>query len=247
MGHRIMGHRIVWLHRSALLTAAWQSPTLHQMQQTLTDVIVFALTDDIVSKRLEPGHALDEGRIGKRFGASRTPVREALRQLAASGMVELRPHRTPLVARIDDKRLHDMFDVMAELEALCAARASLMMTPGERNALERHHGNMGALMRCGDVIAYRSGNMVFHTLVYEGSHNDYLYEMSLTTRERLAPYRGAQLEAPERLARSHREHEVILTAILRGDAATAAGHARDHISNTRDQLASMGTLSTARM
>lgn len=216
------------------------------MQQTLTDVIVFALTDDIVAKRLEPGHALDEGRIGQRFGASRTPVREALRQLAASGMVELRPHRTPLVARIDDKRLHDMFDVMAELEALCAARASLMMTPAQRSALERHHDDMGAFMRRGDVGSYRAGNMVFHTLVYEGAHNDYLREMALTTRERLAPYRGAQLEAPERLARSHREHEVILTAILRGDAATAADRAREHLSNTRDQFALMGTAVASR-
>ncbi len=213
------------------------------MQQTLTDVIVFALTDDIVAKRLEPGHALDEGRIGQRFGASRTPVREALRQLAASGMVELRPHRTPLVARVDDRRLRDMFDVMAELEALCAARASQMMTPAGRSALERHHAEMGTFMRAGDIAAYRAGNASFHAMIYQGAQNDYLREMALGTRERLAPYRGAQLEAPARLARSHREHDVILTAILRGDAATAASCAREHLSNTRDQLASMGAAS----
>lgn len=206
------------------------------IQQTLTDVIVFALTEDIVANRLEPGDALDEARIGQRFGASRTPVREALRQLAASGMVELRPHRTPLVARVDAKRLQDMFDVMAELEALCAARASLEMTPARRQALEQQHGEMAQAMQRGDVVAYRAGNLTFHTMIYEGANNEYLRDLALGTRERLAPYRGAQLEAPERLARSHREHDAILTAILRGEATRAADLMREHLSNTRAQL-----------
>lgn len=210
-------------------------------RHTLTDTIVFALTEDIVAHRLTPGHALDEARIGQRFGASRTPVREALRQLAASGMVELRPHRTPTVTRVNDDRLRDMFDVMAELEALCAIRASTAMTPLERRALEQHHETMGQAMRAGDVVAYRLGNATFHAMIYEGAHNDYLRELALATRERLAPYRGAQLEAPERLARSHREHDAILTAILRGQGAIAADLLREHLGNTRAQLASMTT------
>lgn len=209
-------------------------------QQTLTDAIVFALTDDIAAKRLAPGDTLDESRLGQRFGASRTPVREALRQLAASGMVELRPHRTPLVARIDDKRLRDMFDVMAELEALCAGRASIAMTPAQRQGLETHHRKMAAAMRMGDVAAYRAGNTVFHALIYEGAGNDYLRGLALATRERLAPYRAAQLESPERLALSHREHEAILTAIQRGEAARAGELMREHLSNTQVQLTSMG-------
>lgn len=209
-------------------------------QQTLTDAIVFALTDDIAAKRLAPGDMLDESRLGQRFGASRTPVREALRQLAASGMVELRPHRTPLVARIDDKRLRDMFDVMAELEALCAGRASIAMKPAQRQRLETHYNAMGSAMRSGDVAAYRAGNTVFHTLIYEGAGNDYLRDLALATRERLSPYRAAQLESPERLALSHREHGGILTAIQRGEAARAGELMREHLSNTQVQLTSMG-------
>jgi DNA-binding GntR family transcriptional regulator len=206
---------------------------------TLTETIVFALTDDIVAKRLQPGEPIDEERLGRRFGASRTPVREALRQLAASGMVELRPHRTPLVARVDAGRLADMFDVMAELEALCAARASVAMRPAHRLELETLHARMGEAMRHGDVATYRGGNAAFHALIYEGACNGYLRELALATRERLAPYRGAQLEAPARLARSHREHEGIMTAILRGDAARASTLMREHLTNTRDQVQSM--------
>ena len=66
----------------------------------LADVIAFALTDDIVSHRLEPGAALDEERLAKRFGASRTPVREALRELAAGGLVELRPECAVIDLRV---------------------------------------------------------------------------------------------------------------------------------------------------
>lgn len=207
---------------------------------TLTDAIVYSLTEDIVAKRLAPGDALDEARIGQRFGASRTPVREALRQLAASGMVELRAHRTPLVARMDARRLRDMFDVMAELEAMCAARASIAMTPFERARLEAHHDAMAQAMRQADINAYRAGNVIFHALIYEGAGNDYLRELALGTRERLAPYRAAQLEAPERLQSSHLEHEAILTAIQRGEAQRAAELMRQHLLNTRHQLDAMG-------
>lgn len=214
-------------------------------QTTLTDLIVFSLTEDIVANRLLPGHSLDEGRIGQRFGVSRTPVREALRQLAASGLVQLRPHRAPLVAHVDEKSLGEMFDVMAELEALCAARASLAMTPIERSNLERHHVAMGDVMRTADVMLYRAGNVTFHTLIYEGAHNAYLAELALSTRERLAPYRGAQLEATDRLARSYSEHDAILTAILRGQAQHAADLMRDHLSNTRVQLALMAPVASS--
>lgn len=208
-------------------------------RQTLADSIVFGLTDDIVAKRLEPGTALDEASLGRRFGASRTPVREALRQLAAGGLVELRPHRAPLVARIETRRLAEMFEVMAELEALCAARASVAMTPAQRAALKRQHEEMGAAMRSADVNAYRSGNVVLHSLIYDGAANAYLGELARATRERLAPYRAAQLDAPLRLAKSYAEHEAIVTAILRGESMRAAELMRAHLAATRDMVTAL--------
>jgi len=208
-------------------------------KSTLADVIVYALTDEIVGKLLPPGAELDESRIGLRFGASRTPVREALRQLAASGLVVLRPHRTPLVAAVDERRIRDMFDVMAELEALCAARAALAMTADQRAALMAHHQAMGAAMRGGNVKDYRAANVEFHALIYEGTGNAYLRDLAQATRVRLAPYRGAQLEAPARLAKSHAEHEAIVNAILRAEADRAADLIRAHLSMTHDAVAAL--------
>ncbi len=85
---------------------------------------------------LEPGSALDETELARRFDVSRTPVREAIRQLAASGLVEVRAHRGAVVARPSDERLVGMFEAMAELEALCAGLAAERMTATERRLLE---------------------------------------------------------------------------------------------------------------
>lgn len=203
----------------------------------LSDRIAFALTDEIVSRRLAPGTALDEETVGRRFGASRTPVREALRELAASGLVEIRPHRAPIVVAVDEVRVAEMFEVMADLEALCAKRAARAMTPEQRSALVDHHRAMGAAMRRSDVTGYRAGNVAFHSLIYEGARNSYLREIAQATRARLGPYRGAQLEAPQRLAQSYAEHDAIVAAILDGAGARAAQLMRAHLAVTRETLA----------
>jgi DNA-binding GntR family transcriptional regulator len=208
-------------------------------KKTLTDEIVARLTADIVAKRIAPGTALDEMTLGREFGASRTPVREALRQLAAGGLIELRPHRAPLVAAVDPAGLHEMFDVMAELEALCAGRAALAMSAEERRGLEMLHAAMAVSVRSADVAAYRRDNLAFHERIYDGARNGYLKRLALTTRERLAAYRGVQLQAPSRLAESYAEHGGIVTAILRGDRTGAAEAMRKHLTITSETVDDM--------
>jgi DNA-binding GntR family transcriptional regulator len=218
----------------------WQAAAMQKPR--LSDLIAFALTDDIVSRRLAPGAALDEGTLGRRFGASRTPVREALRELAASGLVEIKPHRAPVVVAVDEARIAEMFEVMADLEALCARRASRAMTPEQRISLEAHHREMGEAVRRGDVAAYRAANVIFHVLIYEGAQNSYLREITQATRARIAPYRGAQLEAAQRLAQSYAEHDAIVDAILQGAGDQAAQLMRDHLAVTRDTLARIASV-----
>lgn len=213
--------------------------TTKTMRLTLTDRIVSGLTQDILAGRVAPGTPLDEGRLAAQFGASRTPIREAIRQLATSGLVQLRPHRAPLVALADPQRLADMFDVMAELEAMTAARAATSMSALERVRLERQHAEMGEFVRTGDTAAYRAANAVFHGMIYEGARNGYLRELALATRERLALHRGAQLEAPARLAQSYAEHGEALTAIMRGESQVAAGVMRRHLRLTQSALADL--------
>lgn len=192
------------------------------------------LAEDITRGLLPPGTTLDETALAARFGVSRTPVREAIRELAASGLVDTRPHRGAVVARPSVERLQHMFDVMAELEALCAGLCALKMTPAERQQLETLHEGMGELMRKGDFGGYREANETFHTSLYAGSHNDYLAELTLATRRRLSPFRRAQFLALGRLALSHIEHDRVVTAVLRGDRDAAAQEMRSHIAIVHD-------------
>jgi DNA-binding GntR family transcriptional regulator len=106
---------------------------------TRAEELRLQLADEIVRGALAPGAALDETEIARRFSVSRTPVREALRQLVASGLVEARAHRGAVVARPSLERLGGMFEAMAELEALCAGLAAQRMTPVERQRLEAIH------------------------------------------------------------------------------------------------------------
>lgn len=199
---------------------------------TRSERLVARIAEEIVSGRRAPGETLDEARLAADHAVSRTPVREALRQLAALGLVAIRPHRGAVVAKPDEAEIAGMFVVMAELEALAAALCAVGMTPAERRALDKLHREMAGLVRASDHGAYREANVAFHVALYAGSHNAYLGEMAQATRRRLAPFRGAQLEAPDRLTKSHREHEVIVSLIHRADGEGAARAMRDHIGVT---------------
>jgi DNA-binding GntR family transcriptional regulator len=199
------------------------------VRKTRAEELRAQLADDIVRGTLAPGRTLDEMELARRFGVSRTPVREAIRQLAASGLVETRPHRGAVVARPSHERILGMFEAMAELEALCAGLAAERMTAAERRELEAVHEALRVLLQNGDPQRYHEANEQFHATIYAGAHNDYLAEMTFATRTRVQPFRRAQFRLIGRLAKSHMEHERVVLAILRGDRAGAATAMRAHI------------------
>jgi DNA-binding GntR family transcriptional regulator len=204
-------------------------PAPSQAKITRAEELRLQLADEIVRGALPPGAPLDETDIARRFSVSRTPVREALRQLAASGLVEARAHRGAVVARPSDERLLGMFEAMAELEALCAGFAAGRMTPAERGELEAVHEDLRVLVHGGDPQPYHEANEAFHGAIYAGAHNGYLAEMTHATRARVQPFRRAQFRNLGRLAKSHLEHDRVVRAILRGDRAVAAEAMRRHI------------------
>jgi DNA-binding GntR family transcriptional regulator len=199
---------------------------------TRAETLATLLADEIVAGRLSPGTPLEEIPLAARHGVSRTPVREALRRLEASGLVQTRPRRGAVVARPEPARLREMFAVMAELEALAAAGCARAMRPAARRELEALHRRMAAMVREGELAAYRAANVGFHQALYAGAANGYLAELAAATRRRLAPFRAAQLESGDRLRRSHEEHGAILAAILRGEAEAAAAAMREHLALT---------------
>jgi DNA-binding GntR family transcriptional regulator len=200
------------------------------LKRTSVEEIRQRLAARIIAGELQPGASLDETMLASEFAVSRTPVREALRLLAASGLVDQRAHAKALVAKPDENDLRGMFDVMAELEALCAGRAALAMDAKERDALDALHLRMAGIVRGGDALAYVEANDAFHSAIYDGAHNAYLSELTRATRARLQPFRRAQFGARGRLGKSHSEHGLIVDAILQGDRAAAEAAMRSHIS-----------------
>src|SRR5215472_9083962 len=171
-------------------------------RKTLAEELRLQLADEIVRGVLPPGGALDETEVARRFGVSRTPVREAIRQLAASGLVEARAHRGAVVARPTIDRLTGMFEAMAELEAICAGLAAERMTPAERHRLEAIHEELRLLSQAGNPDRFHEVNERFHNTIYAGSQNTYIAEMTLATRVRVQPFRRAQFRNLGRLAKS---------------------------------------------
>jgi|AutmiccommuBRH23_1029490.scaffolds.fasta_scaffold00646_9 DNA-binding GntR family transcriptional regulator len=202
-------------------------------KRTQTDFIREILADRIVHGLLRPGESLDEASFAAEFGVSRTPVREALRQLEMQGLALSRPHRGAVVTILSERQLDDTFVVMAELEALCARLCATTMAGDGLDALSRLHDMGSPIARRDDVAAYRLHNARFHDAIYAGSNNPFLEETTRATRRRLAPFRNLQFEAFHRTDASHREHGLIVSAIIAGDALRAADTMRQHILTVR--------------
>jgi len=216
-------------------TLAAEDQIVKWPRRTRTEELRLRLSDDIVRGQLAPGAALDETELARRFSVSRTPVREAIRVLAASGLVEVRAHRAAVVARPTHEHLIGMFEVMAELESLCAGYAADRMRGAERRALEDAHEKLRVLIQRGNPQRYYEVNEAFHATIYAGAHNSYLAELTLATRGRVQPFRRAQFRNLGRLAKSHAEHDRVVQAILRGERVLAAQNMYAHIIKVRDE------------
>jgi len=188
-----------------------------------------ALENDIVEGRFRLGERLDETELAERFGVSRTPIREALIQLAGSGMIELRPRRGAHVTLLGPRELLETFEYMGELEAACARFAAHRMTAQERTAFNAAFKRCRKACEKGDRDAYYHANADFHSAIYDGSHNRMLAAVAHGQQRRLQPYRRLQLRVHGRLAKSFDEHSAVAEALLRGDGVEAGRRLRDHV------------------
>ena len=214
------------------------SPT---RSERLSDTIA----DAILSGEFAPGTHLDEQILAKRFGVSRTPVRDALRLLTGTGLIDIRPRFGATVRTITPDQLDMLFIAMGEIEASCARLSTLSMTPAERGQLRALHERMGSLAQAGDHDGYVLANGDFHGLLYAGAHNSVIEEIARNLRRRLTPYRRIQFQAPGRLARSHAEHDLVVRAVLARDAAAANSAMLVHMSVVEDAFETLDAASAA--
>lgn len=213
--------------------------TRQDRKPTSTERIRITLADEIVRGMIGPGVVLDETSLAQRFEVSRTPVREAIRQLEAIGFVEARPHRGAVVPNFTPDRVDEMFLVMAELEGLCARMAAENLNEDLAPRLVALHAACRACAEADDVPGYYEANAAFHELIYSLGGNEFLADVTRGVRKRLQPFRRAQFSSAGRIHRSIEEHAAIVEAILARDGVAAAQLARDHIHVVRNSVGSV--------
>ena len=205
-----------------------------------------SIEEEIATGRLLPGTRLDEVELAARFGVSRTPLREALRLLLGEGLVETRPQRGTVVAQVTPQRLIEMFEVMAELEAMCARLAARRLSDAELAEIEAAHEACRGSAAARDADAYFYANERFHYAIYAASHNTFLFEQSAALQRKLRPYRRLQLRVRNRPQRSFEEHQAIVDALREGDADQAQRAIRSHVvvqgERFADLIASLGQM-----
>lgn len=203
---------------------------------TLADEVRARVIEEIVTGVHAPGARLDEKSLADRFNVSRTPVREALRQLVASGLVVWRSRQGAVVAQASLQQLVEMFEMMAEMEAFAGRLAARRMTATERTQLQGLVDKVRASAADSDRSAYQKHNRAFHFFIYKGAHNQYLVEHAVALYDRLAPYRAYELSREGEIHRVFQEHEAIVQAISERDGIRAAHLLRAHAMPDMDLL-----------
>ncbi len=217
------------------------------MQEVYTLRLRDKIEERIATGVYTPGQRLEEAALANCFGVSRTPVREALQQLAAIGLVELRGRRGAIVSAPDAARLLEMFEVMAELEAMCGRLAARRLMLEDETALAETLKACQEAAKADDTDSYYYQNERFHRAIYKASGNRFLTEQAIALHKRLAPFRRLQLRVRNRLKTSRGEHEAIVEAIVSGDGELAAERLRQHIAIQGERFSDlMATLDRAR-
>lgn len=198
--------------------------------QRRADLIQRELEHMIATGDFADGERLDEVRLAEHFGVSRTPLREAFQKLSVSGLVELLPRRGAFVRHPQFTELIEMFEVMAELEAMCGRLAARRISDAMLEAVKSAARQCEEALAQVDHDAYYDHNERFHHLIYEASGNSYLRGEAARLHGRLKPFRRMQLQVRGRMDQSMAQHRRIIAAIEAGDAGKAAQELRAHVA-----------------
>lgn len=197
------------------------------------------LRRQIFAHELTPGDWIDEQKLAEQYGISRTPLREALKVLAAEGLVELKPRRGCYVTEISRQDLDDIFPLMAMLEGRSAFEAVKRAKSADLAALRAIHEKLEAAAREGRIDAFFEANQEFHRTIQALSGNRWLLSVIQDLRKVLKLSRLHSLSLEGRLQQSLDEHREILACMLSGDAAGAERLMHDHLLSGREALARM--------
>lgn len=200
------------------------------MDLRLADNIAQELEELIFDGTFSNGDRLDEVKLAEQFGVSRTPLREAFQRLALSGLVDLIPRRGAFVRQPGPVELMEMFEVMAELEAVCGRLAAMRISEEALKDLTDANARCQQAVDDGDPDTYYLENERFHRIIYRQSGNSFLEQEASKLHRRLKPFRRQQLRFRGRMAQSMSEHQAIVHALEEGLADDTANALRSHVA-----------------
>ncbi len=196
---------------------------------SLHDGVATRLRAMVFERELAPGEWIDEKALAETWQVSRTPLREALKVLAAEGLVDLVPHRGCRVIELSDDDADALFPVMALLEGRCAFEAASKASDDDLRGLQRLHDDLERHAAAQDIDGYYRANHEFHSTVQRLAANRWLDRCTGDLRKFMRLMRGRQLQLPGRIAASINEHRVLIDAFLQRDAPRAERAMHDHL------------------
>jgi len=207
------------------------SPAPAISRPRLHDEVTARLRDLIVENQLRPGERVPELEIAARLGVSRTPIREALKVLAAEGLVEMQPLRGAIVRAFSAKDAQDMLRVIALLEEFAAREAC--SAPQDRiDAVLALHEQMRVHFRRRERQPYFALNQRFHETVVALAGNDTLSTTHAALAQRMRRIRYVGNSVPDNWGAAMAEHEAMAQALAARDADAMARAMREHLMNT---------------
>jgi DNA-binding GntR family transcriptional regulator len=199
----------------------------------LRDRVYGTLREDIISGQLAPGTTLGEERLASELKVSRTPLREALRQLSGEGFVEFLPHKGARVIQLTPELLQDVFLIREALEGIAAREAARKIDSARRISLRERFETLKPLVAQGDLSDV--GDMI-HEEIFSICENQRLTRLMSACSGQVVWFQRIAERLPGRLMNSFRDHECILNALECRDPEWAEGIARAHIRNVLQDL-----------
>jgi DNA-binding GntR family transcriptional regulator len=206
-----------------------------RLETSLHGEILSRLRDYVVEGNIPDGGRVPERQLCELFGISRTPLREALKVLAAEGLIELLPNRGARVRRLGKRDLEELFDVMGGLESLAGRLACETITDEEFAEIERLHYEMYGYYLHRDMHNYFQVNQRIHERIVAASRNEALRTTyaNLAGRIRRVRYAANFARKRQRWAEAMREHEAILDALRRRAGSELSDTLFQHLRNKR--------------
>lgn len=205
-------------------------------KQTLHDQVANRIRDLIIEGYLEPGSRIDETGLIEQLEVSRTPFREALRTLAAEGLVIIRPSKGAVVRKLTPQDVFSMLEVLAHLEKLAGKLTCERASDDDIAGLMALHNEMLDLYEKRERLAYYKLNQAFHSRLAELTGNEPLQEMQRNIQARLKRIRFIGNRSPDYWAAAVAEHEQMAEALSRRDGDALGEVMARHLMNTWDRV-----------